>query len=75
MKMKGITRVKGKQFRYIMPLTKQARKMLDKSTVKWTIDYPKEGDLEWKKQADEGYEAEVALTMAVARAMPLLPAA
>ncbi len=56
MKMKGITRIKGKQFRYIMPLSKQARKMLDKSTVKWTIDYPKEGDLEWKKQGDDGYE-------------------
>ena len=56
MKVKGITRIKGKQFRYIMPLSKKARKMLDKSTVSWTIDYPKEGDLEWKKQGEDGYE-------------------
>ena len=57
MKMKGITRIKGKQFRYIMPLSKKSRKLLDKSTVSWTIDnYPKEGDLEWKKQGEDGYE-------------------
>jgi len=56
MKMKGIIRIRGKQFRYIMPLSKEARKMLDKSTVKWTIDYPKENNLEWKKQVDGGYE-------------------
>ena len=30
--------------------------MLDNSTVQWTIDYPKEADLEWKKQVDNGYE-------------------
>ena len=56
MKTKGIIRIRGKQFRYIMPLSKIARKMLDKSTVKWTMDYPKEKDLEWKKQVDDGYE-------------------
>lgn len=56
MKAKGIARIKGKQFRYIMPLSKMARKMLDKSTVLWTIQYPKECDLEWKKQGDDGYE-------------------
>jgi hypothetical protein len=55
-KSKGITRVRGKQFRYIMPLSKSARRMLAKSTVSWTIQYPKEGDLEWKKQTDDGYE-------------------
>ena len=56
LKLKGIQRVRGKQFRYIMPLSKPARKLLDKSTVKWTIDYPKEFDLDWKKQVDDGYE-------------------
>jgi len=57
MKMKGITRIRGKQFRYIMPLSKKARKLLDKSTVSWTIDnYPKEKDLEWKIQTDDGYK-------------------
>lgn len=54
-KTKGITRVRGKMCRYIMPLSKKARKMLDKSTVSWTIDYPKKDDLEWKIQTDDGY--------------------
>ena len=56
LKLKGISRVRGKQFRYIMPLSKKSRKLLDKSTVKWTIDYPKKEDLEWKKQVEGGYE-------------------
>lgn len=56
MKMKGITRIRGKQFRYIMPLSKKARNMIDKSKVKWTIEHPKKCDLEWKKQIDVGYE-------------------
>jgi len=57
-KLKGISRVRGKMFRYIMPLSKKARKMLDtSSTVKWTNnDYPKEKDLEWKIQTDDGYK-------------------
>jgi hypothetical protein len=45
---KGIQRIKGKQFRYIYPLSKKARKMLKKSTVSWSLNYPKERDLEWK---------------------------
>jgi len=56
MKMKRISRVRGKQFRYIMPLSHKARKLLDTSSVKWTIDYPKKEDLEWKKQVEDGYE-------------------
>lgn len=56
MKTKGIIRVRGKQFRYIMPMTKKARRMLDKSTIAWTIEYPKEGELAWKKQTENGYE-------------------
>ena len=56
LKLKGIIRIRGKQFRYIMPLSKKARKWLAKSTVKWTINYPKECDLEWKKQVDNGYD-------------------
>jgi hypothetical protein len=51
MKEKGIRRIKGKQFRYIMPLNKQLRKSLNKdSTVEWTRDYPKHADLVWKEQ-------------------------
>jgi len=45
---KGIRRIKGKQFRYIYPLSKGARKMLKKSSVIWSIDYPKDCDLQWK---------------------------
>lgn len=56
MKFKGIIRIRGKQFRYIMPLNKMCRKMLTKSTVKWTLEYPKEKDLEWKKQVEGGFE-------------------
>jgi hypothetical protein len=56
MATKGIIRIRGKQFRYIMPLTKEAKKLIDNSTVKWTIDYPKKEDLEWKEQTDDGYK-------------------
>ena len=56
MKTKGITRIRGKMFRYIMPLSKKARKLLDKSTTEWNTNYPKEKDLEWKIQTDGGYE-------------------
>ncbi len=55
MKSKGITRIRGKMFRYIMPLSKKARKMLKDSTVNWSLNYPKEKDLEWKIQTDDGY--------------------
>ena len=56
MKTKGITRIRGKMFRYIMPLSKKAQKLLASSTVSWTIDdYPKDKDLEWKIQTDDGY--------------------
>ena len=44
----GFSRVFGKQFRYIYPITKSARKLLKQSTMDWTIDYPKDKDLQWK---------------------------
>ena len=37
---KGITKLHGKQFRYILPLDKKSRKYLKKSTVEWTLNYP-----------------------------------
>tara|TARA_A100001201_G_C4040211_1_gene186455 strand:+ start:108 stop:884 length:777 start_codon:yes stop_codon:yes gene_type:complete len=43
-----LTRVKGKQFRYIYPMAKKYRRYLSQSTVDWTIDYPKDIDLSWK---------------------------
>ena len=56
MKTKGITRIRGKMFRYIMPLSKKAQKLLASSSVKWIMnDYPKDKDLEWKIQTDDGY--------------------
>jgi len=54
MKMKKIRRIKGKQFRYIYPLTKTARKMLKQSTVEWNLNYPKHEDLQWKDATDKG---------------------
>ena len=43
-----LSRVKGKQFRYIYPMSKKDRKYLKKSTVTWNLDHPKHSDLEWK---------------------------
>ena len=42
------TRVKGKQFRYILPMSKKDRRFLKHSTVEWSLNYPKDKDLIWK---------------------------
>lgn len=53
--LKGITRYRGKQFRYIYPLNKDAKELLNHSTVKWSIsNFPKEIDLIWKIQTAKG---------------------
>jgi hypothetical protein len=44
----GFSRVWGKQFRYIYPLNKPAKKLLKHSSMEWTRDYPKDKDLQWK---------------------------
>jgi hypothetical protein len=44
----GFSRVWGKQFRYIYPLNKRAKKSLKQSTMEWTRVYPKDKDLQWK---------------------------
>ena len=55
MKIKGIRRVRGKQFRYIYPLSKESKKLMDNgSTVVWGQPYPKELDLLWKEQVAKG---------------------
>jgi hypothetical protein len=55
MKIKGIRRIRGKQFRYIYPLTKESKKILKEgSTVEWGLEYPKEGSLLWKEQIEKG---------------------
>jgi len=51
---KSITKVYGKQFRYILPLNKKARKLLKKSNVEWTLEYPKHKDLVWDKSSING---------------------
>ena len=43
----NLSRVWGKQFRFIYPLSKQSRKYLKNSAVEWNIDYPKDKDLIW----------------------------
>jgi len=52
---KGIKHYKGKQFRYIYPINKNAKKMLKESTVEWNISgFPKDSDLVWKVQTSSG---------------------
>jgi hypothetical protein len=54
MKLKGIKRIKGKQFRYILPLNRKANKKLADSSVSWTKEYPKDKDLQWKEMKGKG---------------------
>lgn len=55
MKIKGIRRIRGKQFRYIYPLGKKSEEILRReSTVTWNKIYPKEVDLQWKEQIGKG---------------------
>jgi|TARA_R110001592_G_scaffold66613_1_gene204499 hypothetical protein len=51
---KGISKIFGKQFRYIYPLNKGARKLLKKSNVEWVINGPKDCDLVWDKATRDG---------------------
>ena len=53
---KGISKIYGKQFRYILPLNKKARKLLKKSKVEWNLNYPKNEDLVWDKSSASGRE-------------------
>ena len=54
MGIKGIKRIKGKQFRYILPLNRKAKKLLPNSNFKWTRNYPKDKDLKWKEMISKG---------------------
>ena len=55
MKSKGIRRIRGKQFRYIFPLSNKSKEILRReSTVVWHKMYPKEIDLQWKEQKGKG---------------------
>jgi hypothetical protein len=57
LKEMNISRVKGKQFKYIYPMSKKWRRYLKKSTAEWTLNYPKDKDLLWeiKKPGGEKY--------------------
>lgn len=53
MKMKKIRKIEGYMFRYIYPLNKRAKKIMkENSTLNWTLNYPKEKDLEWRDSTD-----------------------
>lgn len=53
MKARDIRKIEGYMFRYIMPLNKKAKKLLTKgSTLEWSFDYPKKGDLQWRDVTD-----------------------
>jgi len=51
LKEKGINRIRGKMFRYMYPLNKKARRILEDG---WGQNYPKDKDLEWKIQKGKG---------------------
>lgn len=52
MKLKGIKKIQGKMFRYIMPLNKNMKKVVRRAG--WNFDYPKNNDLEWKEFVSKG---------------------
>jgi len=51
---KGISKIFGRQFRYILPMNKKSRKLLSKSTVEWNLNYPKHIDLIWHQSSKTG---------------------
>lgn len=52
METKNIQRIRGKMFRYMIPLDKKSKRLLIRQG--WGIDYPKDGLLQWKKQICKG---------------------
>lgn len=54
MKSKGISKVNGYMFRYIYPLNKKAKRIMKKeSSLNWSLNYPKDQDLEWLDVTDK----------------------
>ena len=48
MKAKNIKLIEGLMFRYIYPLSKASKRMMEKeSTLNWSKNYPKDCDLKW----------------------------
>tara|TARA_Y100001973_G_C5172482_1_gene319909 strand:- start:641 stop:1426 length:786 start_codon:yes stop_codon:yes gene_type:complete len=54
MKTKNLERIDGLMFRYMLPMNKKAKKHFKKSTVDWTLNYPKHKDIEFWKQIELG---------------------
>lgn len=52
----GIKHYYGKQFRYAYFLCgeKEKKRLIQESTVKWTLDHPKHSDLQWKIWTEDG---------------------
>jgi len=52
----GLKQYFGKQFRYVYFLCghRERKRLLRESTVKWSTDFPKHADLEWKIRAGQG---------------------
>ena len=54
MKHKKIKKIVGYMFRYIYPLNKKAKQMMkNNSTLNWSLNYPKDKDLEWMDITDK----------------------
>ncbi|MBT6402779.1 hypothetical protein HOK09_04970 [Candidatus Woesearchaeota archaeon] len=54
MKLKGMEKIYGLMFRYIYPLNKEAKNVLDGSGTWQRGNYPKVDDLKWKKLTSNG---------------------
>lgn len=57
MKHAGLRKIGGKMFRYIYPLSREAKKLLKTSEIKWELGpgaYPKQEDLKWKELVSKG---------------------
>lgn len=54
MKTKGIRRIQGRMFRYLKPLNKKYKKILDRYDTWVMHEYPKEVDLQWREQIAKG---------------------
>ena len=53
-KHKGLERIDGLMFRYMLPMSKSAKKHFKKSTVDWSLNYPKDKDIKFWRQVDKG---------------------
>jgi hypothetical protein len=54
MDLVGMEKIYGLMFRYIYPLSKKAKKVLEESGMWRKGDYPKDYDLRWKKKTIDG---------------------